>query len=64
MQLETRVPSCVFFDWWLSPRELWGYWLVHIDVPNIGDCQGQEAGVGALGSRMKREMGGDFQRGN
>ena len=27
-QLETRVPPCAFFDWQISPRELWGYWLV------------------------------------
>jgi hypothetical protein len=33
MQLETRVPPCVFFDWWFSPRELWRCWLVHIVVP-------------------------------
>ena len=25
-----------FFDWWFSPKELWGYWLVHIDVPPMG----------------------------
>ena len=25
-----RVPPCVFFDWWFSPRELWVFWLVHI----------------------------------
>jgi hypothetical protein len=30
MQLEPRVLPCVFFDWWFSLRELWGYWLVHI----------------------------------
>ena len=36
MQLETQVPPCVFFDWWFIPRELWGYWLVHIVVPPIG----------------------------
>ena len=35
MQLETRVPPCVFFDWWFSPRELWGYWLVDIVVSPI-----------------------------
>jgi hypothetical protein len=33
MQLEPRVPSCVFFGWWFRPWELWGYWLVHIVVP-------------------------------
>jgi hypothetical protein len=36
MLLETQVPPCVFFDWWFSPRELWGYWLVHIIVPPMG----------------------------
>ena len=33
MQLEPWVPPCVSFRWWFSPRELWGYWLVHIVVP-------------------------------
>jgi hypothetical protein len=28
MQLEPWVPPCVFFDWWFSPRELWGYCLL------------------------------------
>jgi hypothetical protein len=36
MQLETLVPPCVLFDWWYSPRDLWGNWLVHIVVPPIG----------------------------
>ena len=36
MQLEPQVPPCVFFGWWFSPRELWGYWLVHIVVPPMG----------------------------
>jgi hypothetical protein len=36
MQLEQLVPPCVFFDWWFSPRELWGYWLVHMAVPPMG----------------------------
>jgi hypothetical protein len=36
IQLEPRVPPCVFFDWWFSSKELWGYWLVHIDVPPMG----------------------------
>jgi hypothetical protein len=34
--LEPQVPPCVFFDWWFSSKELWGYWLVHIDVPPMG----------------------------
>jgi hypothetical protein len=36
MQLEPWVPLCVFFGWWFRPRELWGYWLVHIVVPPMG----------------------------
>jgi hypothetical protein len=24
------------FLWWYSSKELWGYWLVHIDVPSMG----------------------------
>ena len=35
MQLEPWFPPCVFFGWRFSPRELWGYWLVHI-VPSMG----------------------------
>jgi hypothetical protein len=35
MRLEPWVPS-VFFGCWFSPRELWGYWLVHIVVPPMG----------------------------
>jgi hypothetical protein len=36
MQLEPWVLPCAFFDWWFSPRELWGYWLAHIVVPPRG----------------------------
>jgi hypothetical protein len=36
MHLEPQVPPCVFFDWWYSSKEFWGYWLVHIDVPSMG----------------------------
>ena len=36
IQLEPQVPPCVFFDWWFSSKELWGYWLVHIGVPSMG----------------------------
>jgi hypothetical protein len=27
---------CFFFEWWYTSKELWGYWLVHIDVPPMG----------------------------
>jgi hypothetical protein len=36
MQLEPLVQPCVFFSLWFSPREFWGYWLVHIVVPPMG----------------------------
>jgi hypothetical protein len=32
--------------------------------PSIGDCQGQEAGVGELVSRQRGEGIGSFWRGN
>jgi hypothetical protein len=38
--------------------------LGKILCPSIGECQGQEAGVGGLGSRVKGEGIGDFWRGN
>jgi hypothetical protein len=36
MQLEPPVPPYVFFGWWFSFTELWGYWLVHIVVSPMG----------------------------
>jgi hypothetical protein len=39
--------------------------LVKSICPRIVECQGQETGVGGLGSRVWRGEGiGDFQRGN
>jgi hypothetical protein len=38
--------------------------LAKILGPSIGECQGQEAGVGGLGSRGRGEGSGDFQRGS
>jgi hypothetical protein len=35
---------------------------VKVLCPSIGECQGQEAGLGELGSREGEEIG-DFQRG-
>ena len=37
--------------------------LVKILCPSIRECQGQEAGVDGLGSRVGEGIG-DFQRGN
>jgi hypothetical protein len=36
LQLEPQVPPCVLYGWWFSSWELWGYWLVDIDVPPMG----------------------------
>jgi hypothetical protein len=38
MQLEPWFPPCIFFGWWFSPRELWGYLLVHIVVLPMGQA--------------------------
>ena len=38
--------------------------LVKILCPIVGGCQGQEMGLGELGSRGREEGIGDFQRGN
>ena len=37
--------------------------LVKIICPSIGECQGQEVGVGGLGSRGKGEGRGNFLEG-
>jgi hypothetical protein len=37
---------------------------VKVLCPSIRECQGQEVGVGRLGSRGRREGIGDFQTGN
>ena len=37
---------------------------VNVLCPSIGECLGQEVGVGGLVSRGKAERIGDFQRGN
>ena len=36
IQLEPWIPPCVFFGWGFSPRNFWGYWLVHIVVRPMG----------------------------
>ena len=36
IQLEPQVLPCDFFDWQYSSKELWGYWLIHIDIPLWG----------------------------
>ena len=41
-----------------------GIGTVKVLCSSIGECLGQEAGVGGLVSRGSREGIGDFQRGN
>ena len=36
MHLALKVPPCVIYDWWYSSKELWEYWLVHINVLPMG----------------------------
>jgi hypothetical protein len=38
--------------------------LLKIVCPSTGECQGQERGMGGLGSRAGGGYLGDFQRGN
>jgi hypothetical protein len=38
--------------------------LVKVLCPSIGECQGQEVGVGRLRNRGREEGIGDFRRGN
>ena len=38
--------------------------LAKILCPSVGECQGQEAVVGGLGSRGRRERIGDSQKEN
>ena len=37
---------------------------IKVLCPSIGECQGQDAGVGGLGSRGREEGIGGFQREN
>ena len=53
-------------DGWSSWSSMGGEALGPVKVlcPSIGECLGQEAGVGRLGSRGRGERIGDFQKGN
>ena len=51
---------------WPSQSSMGGEALGPVKVlcPSIGECQGQEAGVGGLVSSGRGEGMGDFRRGN
>jgi hypothetical protein len=59
------LPCLDLYDFWDLKPPMGGeaLRLGKIICPSIGECQGQEAGVGRLGSR-ERESIRDFQRGN
>jgi hypothetical protein len=59
------VSSCICSRGWPSRPSMEGeaLGLAKIICPSTGECQGQEAGVGGLGSRAGEGIG-DFQRGN
>ena len=48
-----RISSCICSRGWPSHPSLGGeaFGLMNIICPSTGECQGQEAGVGGLGSR-------------
>jgi hypothetical protein len=60
------VPSCIYSRGWPSQPSVGGeaLGLVKILGPSIGECQGQEVGVGGLGSRRRGKGIGYFWRGN
>jgi hypothetical protein len=62
MGLVSLAASVAEDRWPLMGGEALG--LVEILCPSIGECLGQELGVGGLGSRGRGEGIEDFQRGN
>jgi hypothetical protein len=62
----THGSSCICSRGWSRWSSMGGEALGPVKVlcPRIGECQGQEAAVGWLGSRGRREGKGDFWRGN
>ena len=62
----THGSSCICRRGWPCQASVGGEALSPVKVlcPSIGECQGQEAGVGGLLSRRKKEGIGGFQRGN
>ena len=36
IQLEPQILPCVLFGWWFSYKEVWGYWVVQIDIITMG----------------------------
>jgi hypothetical protein len=62
----TSVSSCICSRGWPSRPSMGGKALGPVKAlcPSVGECLGQEAGVGGLGSRGSVERIGDFQGGN
>jgi hypothetical protein len=62
----THGSSCRCSRGWPSRSSVGGEALGSVKVlcPSVGECQGQEAGVGRLASRGREEGIESFQRGN
>ena len=62
----THGSSCICRRGWPSQSSIGGEALCPVKVlcPSIGECLGQEAEVGGLGSRGAAERIGDFRSGN
>jgi hypothetical protein len=63
---ESRILSCICSRGWPNWPSMGGetLGLVKVLCPSIGECQGQEAEVGGLGSRGRGKGVGEFWRGN
>jgi hypothetical protein len=62
----THGSSCIYSRGWPSRSSMGGETLGPVKVlcPSIGECLGQEAEAGGLGSRGREERIGYFRRGN
>ena len=62
----THGSSCICSRRWPTWSSMGGeaLGLVKVLCPSIGECQGQEVGVGGLVRMERGDRGGDFWRGN
>jgi hypothetical protein len=62
----THGSSCICSRGWASWSSIEEEALVFVKAlyPSVGECQGQEVGVGELVSRGRGKGIGDFRRGN
>jgi hypothetical protein len=62
----THDSDCICSRGWPCQSSVGGEALGPVKAlcPSVGECQGQEAGVGGLMSRRRGDVIGGFQRGN